>query len=181
MKTEILAIRHGETKSNLSDILDGQLGGALTPYGESQIKQTAKKLRLENIDVIYTSTLKRAKQSSKIIEKELKKKAIFEKLLIERNLGKYQGRKGIEWHKARLKSKQRRELFKPKGTESFLDVVKRATIFAEKIKQKNKGKRILVITHDAVIKALFAALYKKKISDAMKMKIRNATVYKIRI
>ena len=62
---KLILVRHGKHESDGED-------GKLVSEGEKQSKKLAKKLEKFNIKEIYSSDLKRAKETSNILEKELK-------------------------------------------------------------------------------------------------------------
>ena len=59
----IYFVRHGETDFNLFNISQGQLDTSLNETGIKQAKTIAKKLKDKNFDVIFCSSLKRARQT----------------------------------------------------------------------------------------------------------------------
>ena len=62
-------IHSAETVANRERIIQGQQEGVLTEYGKKQAKRLAKRLQAERVDFIYTSDLKRARQTTKKIAK----------------------------------------------------------------------------------------------------------------
>lgn len=89
---QIIIIRHGETSWNKKEIFRGRKDINLSKTGEIQVKLLAKKLSNLKIKSIYTSPLKRAKQTAEAI-------ASFKRLpvqelggLIDIDFGKWEGR-----------------------------------------------------------------------------------------
>jgi broad specificity phosphatase PhoE len=81
----LILIRHGESKANAKGIRQGQdLDSPLSRNGKRQAKKLAKRLKDEKIDAIYSSDLKRAKQTAKFIAKSHRLKIIFDKRLREK-------------------------------------------------------------------------------------------------
>jgi broad specificity phosphatase PhoE len=68
---KILLIRHGETTSDVEDRYGGSYDDDLTEKGQQQLQQTARQLTGKKVDVIFSSTLKRAQQSAEIINAKL--------------------------------------------------------------------------------------------------------------
>ena len=66
---KIILVRHGESEHN-AGLVQG-LDTNLTKKGENQARRLGKKLKKEKISEIYTSNLKRAKQTARIISKEI--------------------------------------------------------------------------------------------------------------
>ncbi|MDB5236992.1 MAG: alpha-ribazole phosphatase [Parcubacteria group bacterium] len=84
---KILLIRHGETTGDLEDRYGGSYDDPLTEEGHRQLQDTAQRLAGTPIDKIYSSTLIRAKQSTEIINAELKAEVEFLDGLCERDYG----------------------------------------------------------------------------------------------
>ena len=61
---KLYIVRHGETKYNEKKIIQGHLDIPLSDEGIRQAKKLAKRLEVINFDCIYTSDLKRAKQTA---------------------------------------------------------------------------------------------------------------------
>jgi len=61
---KVTIMRHAETPANRERIIQGHQGGTLSDYGKKQAKRVSKRLMYEHIDIIYTSDLKRAVQTT---------------------------------------------------------------------------------------------------------------------
>ena len=66
---KLIITRHGETIENAKRICQGHLGGNLSKKGKLQAKKLAERLKNEKLDVIYSSDLKRTKDTTKEIKK----------------------------------------------------------------------------------------------------------------
>ncbi len=84
---KILLIRHGETTGDLEDRYGGFYDDHLTDKGRTQLKATAEKLRGTPVDIIFSSSLIRAKESSEIINEVLQTEIVLLDGLRERNYG----------------------------------------------------------------------------------------------
>ena len=60
---ELYIIRHGQTFSNIKNIIQGQTEGELTELGKKQASLLGKKLSKIKFNEIYCSDLNRAKQT----------------------------------------------------------------------------------------------------------------------
>jgi len=61
----LILIRHGQTSSNVADLLDtGEPGADLTELGRQQAAVVPRSLAEEEIDVVYASTLVRTQQTA---------------------------------------------------------------------------------------------------------------------
>lgn len=106
LKNRYFAIRHGESKANLSFTVcgDPKIGidnYGLTPNGRRQVRESVTRFRGLNPDVlIYSSDFLRTKQSSKIIAETLRiaqQYIVLEPGLRERFFGEYEGLAGFDY------------------------------------------------------------------------------------
>ncbi len=95
----LLLIRHGESQWNLENRFTGWVDIPLSPKGEEEARQAAEKLRPYRFDKAYTSVLKRAIETLKIILELTKQTDIpieYDKALNERHYGALQGKNKAE-------------------------------------------------------------------------------------
>jgi len=118
----------------------------LTREGKKQIREAAKKLKKEKIDLIYSSDIYRTRQTAKIVAKELDLKVNFDKRLRDINLGIYHGRPKEEFFRD-FPFKEKRFNLRPKKGESWNDVKKRLLSFLREVNKKYKNKKILIVSH----------------------------------
>jgi len=64
---KIFLCRHGQTIGDIEDRYGGDYDDSLTEQGISQVKGLANKLKGEGIEIIFSSPLKRAKETSEIL------------------------------------------------------------------------------------------------------------------
>lgn len=84
---KILLIRHGQTTGDLEDRYGGWYDDSLTSEGVQQLEVTAQKLVGKKIDKIFTSSLKRAQESTEIINRVTTTQVEIMDGLRERNYG----------------------------------------------------------------------------------------------
>ncbi len=174
-------LRHGETiyqtkKKDLSyPSFPEKPPIKLTKNGENQIKAAVKKLKKENVDLIFSSDFFRTKQTAKIAAKELALKINFDKRLRDINLGIYHGRAKKEFYQNLPENPT--EIFYKKipGGESWLDCQKRMLSFLKEIDKKYKGKTILIVSHGDPLWLLWGAVrnYSQKKLLEIKLEKRN--------
>ena len=80
---EIIFVRHGQSEYNKNNVFTGWHDPGITDVGKEQAVNTAKKIENEQIDIIYSSALKRAIQTSEIMKKMIKTDP---KIIIDQNL-----------------------------------------------------------------------------------------------
>jgi 2,3-bisphosphoglycerate-dependent phosphoglycerate mutase len=93
---KLILLRHGESKWNLENRFTGWTDVGLTPKGEVEAKDSGGLLSKKNIeiDIVFTSVLKRAIDTMEICLKQMKKnniEAIYNWRLNERHYGALQG------------------------------------------------------------------------------------------
>ena len=166
---KIIIVRHGETIENKEGIVQGHLHGTLSELGKEQAKNTAKILKDEKIDFIYSSDLKRAVDTTKEISKLHPNVPIkFTQELRERYLGKFQGKKKVDLG---LNKDQGITHSNEKDIETFEEMLERAKNLVKKILIHNKNDTILFITHNGMAQALECAIKNKKANEIPKVKL----------
>lgn len=138
---KLFLTRHGETIENVNGTIQGHLPGHLNNIGKQQAKKLGERLKNEKFDVIFSSDLKRAKDTAKEILKYHPNTPIYYvEDLRERYLGKYQGRNKSEigWEEMN------------DGTESFDEMRKRAKFFLNKVYKKYNDKKVLFVAHGGI-------------------------------
>jgi broad specificity phosphatase PhoE len=145
----------------------------LTPLGEKQIKEAAKKLKDKGIDVIYSSDFFRTRQTAKIVAKELRVPVFFDSSLRDVNLGVYMGRKKEEFYRD-FPQNSTESFYKvpPKG-ESWKDCQRRMLNFLKKIDKINNNKTILIISHGHPLWLLEGAVKNWSFGEMIKKRKSN--------
>ena len=148
LMTEILFIRHGETDCNKKRLYYGHLNPGLNENGLWQLKNT--KINLEkmkenkNIDIVFSSDLKRCSQSMEILGIDKKVEKIFTEELRELNFGIFEGKTYEE-----IKNEYNlNDIFKARKSNSF-NVIENNNLPIE-VKENNFFKKLI-----AYIKNLF--------------------------
>ena len=148
---KLFLVRHGEAENNVKNILNSDLSKNhyhLTNTGKEQIKNLAKILKKEKIDVIFSSPFLRTMETAEIIAKEIGIEVIFDERIRELEIGKFNG-KTIEEFDAVFqnwpeKSEVKREDF---GIESEDIVKNRLNNFLKEINEKYSNKNIVIVSH----------------------------------
>jgi broad specificity phosphatase PhoE len=108
-------LRHGETEANASGIISGSLDVELTALGSEQAQAAARALAGEPITAIYSSPLRRARETAEPIAQALRLPVRLVPELIERSRGELEGKP----------RDTRVEGTAPQGSESFEDFTPR--------------------------------------------------------
>ena len=149
--THLGLLRHGQTDWNINFLLQGVTDIPMNQTGIEQVKLAAQAIRAEDWDVVLTSPLSRARQTAEIIASQHGYNEIIEQeLLIERSFGEAEGLSHEQW-RAKYSN-----LDVIPGGESRTQLAERSMLLLETISQELAGKRVLAISHGALIRALIA-------------------------
>ncbi len=158
--TKLILIRHGESESSLKDITGRgkENNFALTSVGIKQAQKAAEEMKDEKIDIIFSSTILRAKQTAEILNEKIKTKIEESDAVVELYYGSLDGisRKNLHeeneiYQKYQSLVGQERFNFKFDEGESKADVQKRIEKFVEEILQNHQGKNVMVVCHATII------------------------------
>jgi len=168
----LILVRHGETEENRYDMMQGQLPGHLTKKGISQAKKLARRFKKEHFDIIYSSDLKRCKDTLKeIIKYHPKTRVKYAKELRERAFGVFEGRAHQDIDKHLKKLKISFSKWKPKGGETGLQKSRRVKKFLDRMLREHSDDTVLWVTHGGVI---YSALNSILGEDNLKKKTGSA-------
>jgi len=155
---KIIVVRHGQTKLNSKHLINGWIDDVLTKDGLRQAKEASKKIP-KGIDIIYSSDLKRALDTAKILNKKLDLKIVPSVNLREINFGSLEGK--FFSNDLIIPHRSMKYNWHPYGGESFGDVKKRLLKFLKKIRKDNK--KVLIVTHGGIIRLLYHLQNKKSL------------------
>jgi broad specificity phosphatase PhoE len=88
--TRLILIRHGETEWNVEGRYQGQADPPLNENGIQQAHALANKISSIHLDIIYSSPLKRARQTAEILIEYLEIPLILESRFMEIDQGEWQ-------------------------------------------------------------------------------------------
>ena len=183
MGTIIYLTRHGETEWNIEKRLQGRGDSPLTKYGIQRAKELRDRIKNIDIDVIYSSPIKRALNTANILRGNKNIDIITDDSLMEMCFGDYEGKKidiiqkeNPNWD-IKLIMQGNVEICAPNG-ENLKEVRERISKLMNKIIAENIGKSILIVTHGITLKAL---MYYFKDEDVNSEVMGQATLTKINI
>ena len=159
--TTILLIRHGDTDWNVEEVFRGHVDVELNDIGIKQVQLLSRYLESVSIGVVYSSPLKRALKTARMIAASHHITVKTARELIDFDYGEWQGMSHTS-----VKGKYRvlydewlnnPHLVKmPKG-ESLEDVRDRATSLVERIIAQHEGS-IALVSHRVIHKVIICAL-----------------------
>lgn len=149
--THIGLFRHGQTDWNIDFLLQGVTDIPMNATGIEQVRTAARALDKDDWDIIFTSPLGRARETAAIIAEELGFDEVLQNdLLIERSFGEAEGLAYEQW-----KSKYS-TLDEIPGGESRTQLYKRTSNLLEAFIDTHPGKRILAVSHGALIRTVLS-------------------------
>lgn len=172
MTAKLFLMRHLQSQWNLENKFTGWTDVPLSKEGKESAKAISKKLANAKIDAVYTSPLKRNRDTVSLVLKNIGKEnlPIFEsKALDERNYGELTGLDKEEMMEkyGEQKVRQWRRSFDvaPPGGESLKDVLNRVEPYYKNFIEKDlrAGKNVLVVASHNSLRALVKHI--KEISD----------------
>lgn len=169
MSCRILFIRHGQSLGNLNNLFLGHTDIDLSLLGYKQAEVVSEFLLKEKVDIIYSSDLQRAYNTSLPLAKKLGIKPILNKNLREMFAGEWENKKFdslIECFPQSFKI-WRDDIGKsrPENGESAAELYERIVTEVKTITEKNGGKTIAVFTHATPIRAFFTYINEKNVMN----------------
>jgi 2,3-bisphosphoglycerate-dependent phosphoglycerate mutase len=175
--TNLVLLRHGESQWNLENRFTGWVDIPLSPKGEQEARQAGEKLKPYKFDIAYTSVLKRAIDTLKIVLTIIGQgdlKIMYDKALNERHYGALQGKNkaeiGKQYGEEQLKiwrrsydtppPKEKTELNPDGISESLKDTAARTLPYFESkiIPDLKAGKNVLVAAHGNSLRSIVMQL-----------------------
>lgn len=154
----LLLVRHGQTEANMARTIQGQTHGLLSVEGRRQVGLLANQLKDEDIGIIYSSDLARAKDTAKEIAKHHFDAPLhFTELLRERHYGALEGASwdDIDWEKL------------PADVESEAELTARAREFVSLC--SGHQETVLAVSHGGFLMVLMSVILKKSVAEMWEM------------
>ena len=157
---KVYLVRHGETDMNVRNMFYGWYDADINAKGVSQAEELREAFKNIHLDGIYASDLTRAAHTAEIIAdgREVNKESDLRELYY----GDWENRTGEE-----MTAEDRVVLKKwetdwldcvmPNG-ESFMEFYNRVTTGLDRILKANKGKHILIVSHNGALSAMLCHL-----------------------
>jgi len=175
---KIFLIRHGQTDYNKNFKLQGRIDIELNRTGFNQSEILAKRLSTYGLKKIYTSDLKRAVQTAKVIEKHTGADVRLSPLLREIDMGDWQG---LDWDQIKQNypkyyadwSQYATDMPYP-GGECGNDVIKRFQTLIGQIEFSDAN--LAMVTHSGFIKTVVSSLLCMPVEKRFFMTVENCSI-----
>ena len=166
---ELHLIRHGQTNWNEERRAQGQSDSKLTKIGKEQAIALGKKIKQIKFDKIFCSSSLRTRQTAELVFPKTELKIEYLDSLREIFLGPWEGKlyKDIEVENPESHNHFWKEphLFKLTGAENFYQLQKRAIKVVDSIVEKFESKKVVIVSHGALIKTLLCFAERKPIKE----------------
>lgn len=177
LPSTLVVIRHGESDANKEAIISNKaIDHPLTDLGIAQAESTAILLQEERFDVVISSTRQRALVTAQIVNKLHNAEVFTTDDLIERDYGIFSGVCKDKAHKTMTADGFGWMEVPESETSAELDA--RVNRVVEMISNSHSGKRILISTHEDVIRSFYRVLGGMTDDEALELQIDNATPHR---
>lgn len=174
---KLYLIRHGQSKWNIEEKVQGQTDISLTKKGKHEAELMGKRLKNKKIDSIYSSDLSRAYETASIIGEKIDKKIKTMEELREMNFGIWEGMYNLE-----IKEKEPIDFIlwrkdpcalKIEKGETLDELQERAMNAINNIINNDPGKNIVIISHGATLKTIILGLIKMELFHFKNLTLSN--------
>ena len=157
--TKLYLVRHGQTTFNAERRIQGQMESELTDEGRAQAELLRNKLKEVGFDALYVSPMQRTRETARILTRGFGLTPVYDDSLKEILMGDWQGRLvedlekeyavelDVFWHHP--------ENFHRPSCETYEQLRRRASHAMEEIVKKHPNRKVLVVTHGALLKTLY--------------------------
>lgn len=154
--TEVVFIRHGQTRGNVESRWQGHMDGELTSLGRAQAKGAIA--GLGDLDVLFTSRLGRAVETAEIVGDGVGLKPQVLDGVEELGFGEWEGLTREEIRQAYPSDSKRvfddgEDLRRGTTGETWRELVTRVTAAVQKVVSAHEGKRIGIVSHGGTTRA----------------------------
>jgi probable phosphoglycerate mutase len=172
-------VRHGQTDFNKNRLVQGRINNPLNETGKKQAKDTANELKKakETFDVLASSPLSRALVTANIIKRRFnfKDPIYIAPYFVERDFTPFDGDTIEHAFPIIGDANFHHPMFE---TDEML--IERAKYALNLLYEKFKDKKVLLVAHSHIIKALLISVDPKKF-DFIKYYVDNSSVHYIEV
>lgn len=174
---KLILIRHGESRWNRLNRVQGTKNPRLSDKGIKQAKLLAHQIKKMRFDAVYSSHLSRAYETAKILTnsniatlEDLQeiKLGVWEGKTVHQVKKEYKELYG-QWYKEPLK-------VKIPGGETLLEFKDRVVQTFDKIKAQHPNQEVLVVTHGGVITVYLAHLLEMNLNKVWSITLKNTSI-----
>ena len=162
--TRLYLVRHGENRANLTkEFSCRKVDYSLTPKGVLQAEQTALALQDRGITAVYSSPLRRAKETAQHLADALGLPVVVMEAFRELNVGDLEGRpptaEAWDLHNGVLDAWRRGELDRAfPGGENYLQMWQRVSAGLREVIERHPDEAVAIFAHGGVFSSSVKAL-----------------------
>ncbi len=182
--TLLLCIRHGETEWNAVRRIQGQTDIDLNARGLAQAAALAQALAGQTLDAVYSSDLRRARNTAEPLARPRGLSLCLEPALRERAFGSFEGRSFTELevvHAQDCERWRRRDpdWGAPGGGESLFALRERVHGALLSIARRHRGQTVAVVTHGGALDCLYRIATGQDMLAPRTWELRNAAINRL--
>lgn len=176
-------VRHGETDWNRERRFQGRADQPLNEAGRGQARELAELLRDESVSAVYTSPLRRARETAEILAKDFGLRpqpldalleidvGAWEGLTIDEVRAAYPGRADEDWRSGWDEG------------ETYDELSRRVLPALVELGTKHEGGHVLAVTHAGPLRAVIAASMGLSYDDARPLigPLENCAVFRFAV
>lgn len=176
--TEIVLVRHGETDWNAERRVQGHADPSLNERGREQARVLAQTMNGETFDAVYSSDLRRARETADILVGAAGLPPVLDPDLREAEMGSWSGLTVDDiQHRFPEQWARRRAGEQGHDGETRAEVAERVLAAMRRIATAHPGGRVLVVSHGGAIRAVCMAAEPAILRDGFP----NCDVVRIRV
>jgi broad specificity phosphatase PhoE len=177
---KLILVRHGETRWNRENRVVGHTGIALNSNGRRQVELLAKKLENDNVSAIYSSPLRRARETAAAIVRFNGLKVVDDDAFKEIDAGELEGLtfgEVMERYGGFFKDwmKGNPSLRMP-GGESMTELQQRTWPAVERIVGENTDRAVILVSHSLAILSIIVRALGMDPSNYRRLRLSVASV-----
>jgi probable phosphoglycerate mutase len=181
--TRILLVRHGQTAWNAGSRIQGHTDIELDPTGHWQAERLALALADEELDVLYSSDLARARQTAAPLAARKGLQLRIDPGLRERGFGEFEGLsfQQIEqrWPEQAAAWRRRDPDFGARGGEVLRDFRERVVAVVTRLAHAHRGQSIALVTHGGVLDLLYREATRVALDAPRTWQLSNAGINRL--
>jgi probable phosphomutase (TIGR03848 family) len=179
--TVVLMVRHA-SHDRLGKMLCGRMPGVrLSEEGREEAEALGRRLSARRLAAVYASPLERARETAEPIARAQQLEVTVDPDLNEIDFGGWTGLPFEELHAepAWPLWNSRRDLARPPGGETMLEVQARLVRFLERLRQRHAEAEVAMVSHSDVIKAALAHVLGLSLDHYDRFEISPASVSRV--
>lgn len=176
---QIILIRHGESEADILKVHEGRADFSLTELGRKQVRLMAEKVKKEfPPELIWGSTLKRAKETASVLADTIGCPVKYEDDLMEYNNGVLAG---LSFEDAKKYSIPKELHKRIENGESAIEFRMRIESIFSKILASSNYLRIAIVAHGGVINCILRSFFKMPVDKEFYFKNGDTAIHLIEI